>query len=1190
MKTALTLFLSAATLAAAPHPAAAFEQIASSDDAWRTRGAGSEMLVFPEGFALRSGTRVLRFRWDRALHLDSLKPESILPSHTYALSGAIGKARELAHAERIRATGEDAGLSILYYFGPRGLEFDLETSPGVISPNLRLESADADFSRDALGRISIDGRPFALQPVAYTEDSTGRRSPVAASYRLESPRTLTFEIGPYRSDQRLVVDPVVTYATYFSGSLDDSPLAVREMPDGTVLIAGNTQSIDLPMGVSLNTTLMEPPRSSVSNQCFVARLSTADKLPRFVSYFGGGGSVACSSMDLDSSGRILLAGGAYGSPLLTTANAEHATPNYQTGIFLARISADGRTVEYATYLDVDPNSSSTWLKAGPSETAYMAVSCTSSYPCVDTPDFPGAYQTTPASTVLLRYNIAARHFDQKTYLTGFSYLSGLEVSPAGGVYLFGSAQFATLPLKNAFQTAPPSSGWTAGAIAAVSVDFRDLLLSSYLGGQNLHTNLTAIVPATDGSVWLTGLSYPGSIPGLQSVKPDDGDNRQMPFAVQAMPGVSGLRKAFTARGYDLSTTEPPRAVLLPAGPFCITTQGFSSVAFPGGAATGNGNVGLMGCLNDAANDFQMITPTGSFAQGLQPILVTPSAAGGIWSFQLDGRGGFGDAVPYELKAAAIQPLRPYVTNRPDSDDLILRYIDLKTPNPVLTTPQPVNMYALQANTISSLSLAGRNFALGMRIKIGDTTLPLAVSSAATASARYSPTTFALPAGTYMAQLVIPTQPQPAVSDSFQVIVNNLVPAPWPFTTTSSPRTFNVAQPVYRDSQVLWNGVPIPYNGGSQVQIPADLSPPGIGELTLVNQRPGGGVQRQAVTIGATSSTIPTPDAPTVKRISAEIFQVDRARKLLYLLIPDSAQWTLASYSLPDGTPLHTTTIPRNSASSVVDFRISTDGAFLYFTDDRLRVVRFRAATLAQDFEFQIPRDAPPADSLSTNETRHRLRVLEDSPEALLVVTPAGRMILYDRDQPRPYTSGDFPSAMIDIPYPVLVTATYVYSVRSADVYHPVPCVSRHPIDALGFGPPEDICNIGNNWDKYPEMKIYGGALLLESRNVSVGLLMVPDNVGNMLSPYTYDNSRNLGIVTAALSFDFNTRATTYRLAFVAMDTGAPVGHYPARTPLAYATAVVIIDDDTMVYLERPAGSPNQVTIVPNWQTAMERYP
>jgi hypothetical protein len=64
-----------------------------------------------------------------------------------------------------------------------------------------------------------------------------------------------------------------------------------------------------------------------------------------------------------------------------------------------------------------------------------------------------------------------------------------------------------------------------------------------------------------------------------------------------------------------------------------------------------------------------------------------------------------------------------------------------------------------------------------------------------------------------------------------------------------------------------------------------------------------------------------------------------------------------------------------------------------------------------------------------------------------------------------------------------------------------------------------------------------------------------------------------------------------------------VGHYPARTILkgpdfntpsklapVYVTSVVILDDDTMVYLERPGGTRNQVTIVPNWQTAMERYP
>lgn len=1204
MKTALAFLLCAGTLAATARPPAVFEQSVTNPNAWRATGAGTDMLVFPEGFALRSGDRVLQFRWDRALQLSSVEPERIVPSTSYALAGANGRARELHHAERIRAFSKITGLSILYYFGSRGLEFDIEAAPGVTPPTLRLESEDADFTKDGLGHLSVEGRSFALAPIAYSEDSEGQRSRVAARYLLTSPRVVTFEIGPHRSDRPLVIDPVVVYATYFGGSGDETPLALREMADGTVLIAGNTKSIDLPMSLSLGSTSMIVPRSNFSRQCFVARLSTADKQYRFVSYFGGGGSVTCTSVDLDSSGRILLTGYAAGTSLLATANAERVSARFPAENFLARIASDGRSVEYATYLNLDANVGFTALKAGPAETAYITVSCSNSFStCApDAPSFAGAYQTTADSTALLRYDIAARRYDQKTYLSGFADLSGIDLSPAGGVYVYGNTRSTTIPLKNAFQTAPPTARMSAGAIVAISPDFRTLLFGSYLGGQNARTNLTDFVAASDGSVWLAGLSDTGAIPDLQAVKPNDGQDPS-PFAVQVVPGAPNLSKAFTARGYGLNTIVRPHGVLFPGGPFCLATIGASTAVSAGGAVTGTGtNLGLLGCLNDEGNDFQMVTAIGSFAQ-FEPILATPSTSGGVWSLQLKGRGGFGDVIPYALKANAIQPF-PGVTSGPDSDDLVLRYVDLKFSNPVLTTPQQVSMLALQGNTISSVTLAGRNFAAGMQLKIGSsTTLPLAVSNSETASASYSPTTFLLPAGSYLGQLVIPTRPQPLSSDFFQVTVGNLVPALQPFTVTSNPRTFNVIQPVYRDSQVLWNGSAIPYSGGTQVQIPTDLALPGAGELTLVNPRPGGGVQRQTVTIGATASTIPTAADPVAKRIPAETFQVDRSRKLLYVVVSESTQWTLASYSLPEGTPLQSTAIPKDSATMVVEFRLSTDGSFLYFTDDRLRVLGFRASTLAQDFQFQIPRDAPPGSSSNTSETRHKLRTLADSPQAVLIVTPAGRMILYDRDQPRPYTSAEFPSASIDTPVPVLATAEYVYSVRAPDIYLPVPCVSRHPIDAYGFGPPEDICNIGNNWGKYPEMKRTERALFLESQSECVELLINPDGFGNVLSPVTYDNSRNLGIVTNTLSFDFNTRAATYRLVFSSLDKGSAIGHYPARTPLrgpdfntppnfvpVYANNVVIVDDETMVYLERSGGIRNQVTIVPSWQKDLERYP
>src|SRR5258708_25959892 len=42
----------------------------------------------------------------------------------------------------------------------------------------------------------------------------------------------------------------------------------------------------------------------------------------------------------------------------------------------------------------------------------------------------------------------------------------------------------------------------------------------------------------------------------------------------------------------------------------------------------------------------------------QLVVAAPSASGGIWSLQTIGRGGFGDFIPFDFKAAALQPFRP----------------------------------------------------------------------------------------------------------------------------------------------------------------------------------------------------------------------------------------------------------------------------------------------------------------------------------------------------------------------------------------------------------------------------------------------------------------------------------------------------------------------------------------------------
>ena len=1197
------VFVGCAGAAPVPFGSGVFEQAAPNPSAaWRARTGGGEVLVFAEGFILRRGQTIRRFRWDRSMHLTSMTAEKLRPTHSYMLSGSSGKTETLALAEEVRAVSRDGRLSVRYYFGARGFEFDVEAQPGRRAPAIRLESLDGDLALRG-GDVSVAGEKLLLHAVGYSDSPDGRKSGVAVGYRLDDSRHVRLKIKAYDRRRRLVLDPVITYSTYFAGSGDDQALALREMADGSILLAGNTRSIDLPEGVSVSTLLMQP-TVNLDRRCFVARISTTEKRILFTSYFGSGGFITCSAMDLDSAGRILLAGMADRATGIATPDAQYPTSPFGGAPFLARISADGKTLEYSTYLSFIFQTT-VLMRAGPGETAYVVLNCGT----CDVPDIAEASSSSRTGTVILRYNIAAKRFDQKTHYGGDfgSTVNGMEVAPGGALYLFGVADWqSTLTVKGAFQEAAPVPLSWPGFAAAISPDFQTLLFSSFLGGQQPlsaknsgRTRIDSIVPLADGTLWLFGSSDDGSIPGLQPARPFP-DTNPAPFMIQVKPGAAGLKRGFLASGYGFDTTFSVSSVLVSGAAPCMVSRGSGS--FPGGAAPG-GTL-LLGCLNDAGDDLQQLTSIG-YAGFPFPVIVAPSRGGGIWTLGTISGGSGRSLVPYELISSALQPFRP---NDPTgvNGDLLLQYIDLKTPKPVLSSPSPLRLTDLQSVYIDTVYLAGQNFAAGMALSVQGNLIPLAPKSASSATLAYrSPSVgdplaevLNLRAGNYTGQLVIPLRPQPVVSDPFPVIVSNMPPAAVPLAATGSPRTFNVASPIYADSQVLWNGnqlamAPTGPNGKLQVQIPPELAPAGqTGEFTVINQRPGGGVQRESVVITDNGSSIVSP-GQSFPHIRADAFQVDRARKLLYTFTDvDASHWSVFVYQLPDNIQLQGTSIPKAGATTA-SFTLSTDGAYLYIADNLLRVTRFPTSTLEQDLQFQLQTDAPPQ-PLSPIEKRFSIRVLDDLPESVLVVTPGGQMAIYDRGQPRPYTTVDFPDLAVSAMDPVLVTGSYVYALQRADPYGPqVPCLVRYPVDGWGFGQPEDFCYPGIEWGKYPEMKAYSGTLVLQNDWEAFGILSGLD-YNSLRVIANFDPARDV-VSRTGMNINASFNAAGYRIDFSRMSTGEKLGHFPRINQAIYPTQMTFLDDDTLVYLEKrlangAVSGPASAVVVSNWRSAMEAYP
>lgn len=82
-------------------------------------------------------------------------------------------------------------------------------------------------------------------PVTYQTVQGGRRL-VASGYVLDRPGEVAFRLGAYDPDRLLVIDPVLSDATFRGGSGAAAGQDVAVAPDGSLWVLGTTFSSDLP--------------------------------------------------------------------------------------------------------------------------------------------------------------------------------------------------------------------------------------------------------------------------------------------------------------------------------------------------------------------------------------------------------------------------------------------------------------------------------------------------------------------------------------------------------------------------------------------------------------------------------------------------------------------------------------------------------------------------------------------------------------------------------------------------------------------------------------------------------------------------------------------------------------------------------------------------------------------------------
>lgn len=239
------------------------------------------------------------------------------------------------------------GVDLVYHGEDGQLEYDFVVAPGADASAIAVEVAGAsELSLTESGDLTIHtarGDVVQRKPRVFQHDASGIEREVVASYRLTGPTTIAFEVADYDRTRDLVIDPIVQYSTYLGGSGTDSAFSLSVDAMGSAYITGSSASMNFPTKAPFQAT-------NVGNtDVFVAKLDNAGATLVYATYIGGSGDEQANAILIDAKGSAHVVGvtDSTNFPLM---NPVHGTIAGVADAFVLKLSANGSALGYSTYL------------------------------------------------------------------------------------------------------------------------------------------------------------------------------------------------------------------------------------------------------------------------------------------------------------------------------------------------------------------------------------------------------------------------------------------------------------------------------------------------------------------------------------------------------------------------------------------------------------------------------------------------------------------------------------------------------------------------------------------------------------------------------------------------------------------------------------------------------------------------
>jgi hypothetical protein len=305
---------------------------------------------------------------------------------------------------------------------------------------------------------------------------------------------------------RLNADGQPVYSTYLGGSDADVGNGIAVDEGGNAYVSGVTSSPSMP-GTAANVL-------SGPSDAFVTKLSTDGSTVSYTRYLGGGDFDVASAVDITSSGEAVVVGFTFSTDFPRVGPIQNNLRGTNDA-FVSRVSADGATLQYSTYLggtgDFD-------------EARGVAVDADGNAYVVGTTysgDFPvasGFQLTAPGSgdAFVTKFNAAGNTLLYSTFVGGSldEACNAVRLDSQNQAWIAGESSSPDFPTQGAVQAAL-GGGLIDGFVTCLGAAGDSLSFSTYLGGAGDDV-VNGLAVDLGGNAYAAGATASNNFPTVQA--------------------------------------------------------------------------------------------------------------------------------------------------------------------------------------------------------------------------------------------------------------------------------------------------------------------------------------------------------------------------------------------------------------------------------------------------------------------------------------------------------------------------------------------------------------------------------------------------------------------------------------------------------------------------------------------------